>query len=201
MRPSVAIAFVATELEGEELTFDPEPTRFGITQSVYDAFRHLRGLPPRSVAQITQDEYVVIYSGNYWGVIHASQLPDGLDLVLFQLAVNVGTGRAAKILQRVLGVTEDGAIGPATLAAVASFSPSDLIDEVLNAQDAYYDDLVRSNPGRNADYADGWHNRVTKTRLFLATGLTESGAAAGGGIFLGILALLALAWFALRSSN
>ena len=47
----------------------------------------------------------------------ADDLPAGLDHAVFDLAVNSGPARAAKLLQRVLGVAEDGVIGPATLAA------------------------------------------------------------------------------------
>ena len=49
--------------------------------------------------------------------VRADDLPSGLDHAVFDLAVNSGTARAARLLQRVLGVAEDGVIGPATLEA------------------------------------------------------------------------------------
>ena len=51
----------------------------------------------------------------------------GVDLMVFDMAVNSGPGRAGKILQRVVGATVDGGIGPQTLGMVAKMEPQDII--------------------------------------------------------------------------
>lgn len=65
----------------------------------------------------------VIYDKLYWQRIGGDALPAGLDEFLFDYGVNSGTGRAAKALQRALGVLPDGVIGPRTLAALAKADP------------------------------------------------------------------------------
>jgi len=45
-------------------------------------------------------------------------LPGGLDLAVFDFAVNSGPARAVKTLQRIVGVPADGVMGAMTLDAV-----------------------------------------------------------------------------------
>ena len=82
---------------------------------------------PVSVAEVralTRVEAGAIYRRLYWATVKAEGLPAGLDLAVFDLAVNSGPGRAARLLQRALGLLEDGVIGPKTLDAVASRDPA-----------------------------------------------------------------------------
>ena len=46
-------------------------------------------------------------------------MPPSLALLVFDAAVNCGVGRAARWLQGVLGVAQDGVLGDITLAALA----------------------------------------------------------------------------------
>jgi lysozyme family protein len=189
--PSVAVDEVVNDLEGSEFTHDPEATRFGIVQSEYDRYRTRKGLPLRSVEFIEADEYNAIYGQNFWSPLKCSQMPDGVDFVLFQLGVNVGVGRAAKILQSVVGVDQDGDIGPQTIAAVKALPPKQVIDGLFEAQDAYYDAIADAHPDTLAQYRSGWHNRVEKAKVFLATGFTET-QVVGGGAGLIVLVLVAV---------
>jgi len=60
-----------------------------------------------------------IYRKQYWDAIRADQLPDQVRFDIFDAAVNSGVKQAVKWLQRVVGVSEDGIIGPATLGAAS----------------------------------------------------------------------------------
>jgi hypothetical protein len=93
-------------------------TMKGVTQRVYDAWRRKHSLAPRSVRYLEQSELEAIYKHDYWDKVHGDDLPSGVDLAVFDLAVNSGVSRAAKMLQACVGVAQDGIIGPATLAAV-----------------------------------------------------------------------------------
>lgn len=92
-------------------------TMRGITQRVYDAWRERQGKPRQAVKDIAKDEIEAIYRANYWAVIRADELPVGLDLCVFDFAVNSGPARAARHLQAVLGARVDGHIGDVTLDA------------------------------------------------------------------------------------
>jgi len=59
-----------------------------------------------------------IYRRDYWDRVRGGDLPPALALLVFDAAVNNGVGRAVRWLQAAAGVAADGALGPATLAAV-----------------------------------------------------------------------------------
>ena len=46
-------------------------------------------------------------------------LPAGIDLAIYDCAVNQGLGRARRLLQQAAGVTVDGKIGPVTMVVAA----------------------------------------------------------------------------------
>ena len=95
--------------------------------------------PDRTVQDlknITTQQVTRIYREGYWEKVRADELPLGLDLLLFDMAVNAGPGRAIKLLQAALGVTQDGVLGPITLGAIRKVKPEKLLKDLArNASD------------------------------------------------------------------
>jgi lysozyme family protein len=111
-------------------------TMNGIIQREYDTYRHLKGLEPQDVRNITRAEGEEIYRG-YWK--HCELLPPGLDMTFFDTAVNMGRTRATKILQFVLGIPYDGLWGPQTAKAVAAITDVvSVIDKYTEHREATY---------------------------------------------------------------
>jgi lysozyme family protein len=76
------------------------PTMRGIIQREYDAWRVKQGKGKRPVKQIEQSELRTIYRNEYWDAMDCDGLPCGLDLCVFDAAVNSGAGRAKKWLEQ-----------------------------------------------------------------------------------------------------
>jgi lysozyme family protein len=93
-------------------------TNLGITRATLARARG-RAVAADDVKRLGRGEAAAIYRRSYWDPVRGDDLPAGLDLAVFDLAVNSGPARAARALQRVLGCTEDGLVGAATLAAAA----------------------------------------------------------------------------------
>lgn len=96
-------------------------TNMGITHKTLARWRRVSPwwkLPKSDVKALTRTEAKTIYKALYWSRVAANNLPSGLDLALFDFAVNSGPGRAIRTLQQVLGVAADGVIGPITRAAL-----------------------------------------------------------------------------------
>lgn len=129
-------------------------TNKGITQHVYNSWRKSKGLPTRDVKNIPMSEVVLIYKQNYWDKIKGDDLPEGLDLALFDFAVNSGVGRAIKYIQQIVGVNPDGVMGPVTLRAIED-SKEDLILEVCNERMRFLKGLSTWHY-----FGKGWSNRV-----------------------------------------
>lgn len=96
-------------------------TRYGVTEAVAREVGY-RG----DMRELPLDLAKRIYKDRYWDAVKAEQLPPAVRYVVFDAAVNSGPGQAAKWLQRALGVTDDGVIGPKTLAAANAANPDAL---------------------------------------------------------------------------
>lgn len=94
-------------------------------------------------------------------------LPAGVDFVVFDFGVNSGPKRAIQFLQRVVGVTQDGAIGPKTLAAVAAMPADKIIIELTAARLAWLKKL-KTWP----TFGKGWTSRLAGVRS-LATAMAD----------------------------
>lgn len=86
-------------------------TKFGISKRAY---------PGEDIAGMTLDRAKLIYRRGYWGPAGCDAVPDAIRFDLFDMAVNAGVRTAIKALQRSVGETDDGIIGPRTLQAVSS---------------------------------------------------------------------------------
>ena len=100
-----------------------------------------------------------IYRRNYWERCRCQDLPDGIDWAVFDWAVNSGTGRAAKALQRAVGTLEDGAIGPQTLMCVGNEKPEEIINRIAIHRDSFYRSLSTFDT-----FGRGWLRRNDETR-------------------------------------
>jgi lysozyme family protein len=92
-----------------------------------------------------------VYDGmareSYWRPMQCDALASGVDLSAFDDSWNTGTGSAAKKLQWLVGVTQDGQIGPLTLGQVARCSLAP-IARALSSHDAA---LLQAKLGVTAD--------------------------------------------------
>jgi lysozyme family protein len=133
-------------------------TNLGVTKRVWEAFvghpvdeAAMRALTPADVAPL--------YRQNYWNRVHGDDLPAGVDYAVMDFAVNSGTSRAAKTLQRACGVNDDGAIGQQTLDAVGNADPIALIDTVCDERLAFLQTLPSFGT-----FGHGWTNRVQRVK-------------------------------------
>jgi lysozyme family protein len=131
------------------------PTMKGVTQVTYNAHRARNGLALQTVQLISGAEISDIYKSEYWDALNADNLPNGVDYETFDFGVNSGIHRAATLLQSILGVTADGAIGPATIAAARVDTPA-VIQRLEGARVAFQQHLATWGV-----FGRGWSNRDT----------------------------------------
>jgi lysozyme family protein len=130
-------------------------TMRGVTQAVYNAWRKAANLPTQSVRFISDLEIAAIYRDQYWDRIRGDDLPSGIDFAVFDYAVNSGVSRAARTLQGVVGVTQDGVIGPATLQATKTY----VAMSVTNRRLAFMKSLSIW-----ATFGKGWSARIADVK-------------------------------------
>ncbi|MBP8288552.1 MAG: glycoside hydrolase family 108 protein, partial [Chromatiaceae bacterium] len=125
-------------------------TKFGISQRSY---------PALNIRALSLDEAKAIYQRDYWDKVQGEALPAGLDLLLLDHAVNAGPARAIRLLQHLVGVPEDGVMGPVTLAGVAIADRDDLIARYTELRLDFYRDLPTWR-----HFGAGWSRRVQRAR-------------------------------------
>jgi len=148
------------EHEGGFVNHPSDPggmTNLGVTKAVYDKFIN-RESTEKEMRALTPIEVAPIYKKNYWDRGRCDDLPSGVDWSVFDWGVNSGVGRSAKALQRIVGVTADGGIGPMTLKAVANFEPKDIIVKMHATRQKFYEGLTTFKT-----FGKGWTRRNNET--------------------------------------
>lgn len=133
-------------------------TNLGITLATLRAWRK-RPVSKADVRDLTRAEAAEIYRARYWDAVRGDDLPAGVDLMVFDLAVNSGVKRGGQFLQEALGVAADGAIGPVTLAALKAVRPVEIIERMAARRERYYRGL-RTFP----TFGKGWLARLASVR-------------------------------------
>ena len=132
-------------------------TNLGVTKRVY-----LEHGGTKDMKDLLVEDVAPIYKKGYWDKMKGDELPNGLDLCVFDFGVNAGPGRSAKYLQTMIGTVADGGIGPNTLKAVEAYvSEHGINKSIENFQEArqgYYEKLSTFET-----FGRGWTRRVTET--------------------------------------
>lgn len=132
-------------------------TSRGITQKEFTAWLQEQGLPNSDVWQATEQQIETIYHGEYWEPL-CDTIPVGTDYLYFDMAVNAGPHEATLLLQRAVGVTADGRIGPISRLAIAAADPATLIEKFSTEKIAFYKELHQPKN------INGWLNRVAEVK-------------------------------------
>ncbi len=152
-------------LEGGYVDHKNDPggaTNMGITRKTLARWRRVSPwwkLKKSEVRSLKKTEAAAIYKAFYWDRCRCSVLASGLDLAMFDFAVNSGPVRAIRTLQALVGVSRDAIVGPLTLAAIrkktASLGLSTLIVGLSKARLSFLHKLKNF-----ALFGRGWQVRV-----------------------------------------
>lgn len=127
-------------------------TSRGITQREYNAWCLEKERAAGDVWKAQQADIEAIYYEEYWQP-WCDLIPLGTDYMFFDMCVNSGPHEAILLIQRALGVTDDGRIGPVTREAIRSANPAKLLLAFTAKKEAFYRSLHQPK------YLRGWLNR------------------------------------------
>lgn len=133
-------------------------TNLGVTKRVWEEWVG-REVDEAEMRALTPDLVKPLYKKNYWDKIKGDDLPDGLDYAAYDLAVNSGTGRAAKYLQQIAGVPADGVIGPKSLEAIKACPADEAVDALCDMRL----DFLQKLPTWDT-FGKGWGRRVEEVK-------------------------------------
>ena len=135
-------------------------TNLGVTARVWEEWLG-RPVSEKEMRALTPLMVKPLYKRKYWDACRADELVSGVDYVVFDVAVNSGTGRAIKILQDCVGATVDGGFGPATMALVkkASSEPNRIIELYCTKRLEFLQSLRTFET-----FGKGWSRRVAEVK-------------------------------------
>ena len=133
-------------------------TNLGVTKASWERYLN-RDVSEADMRALTPEVVKPFYKTMYWDKIKGDDLPSGIDYAAYDLAVNSGTGRAAKYLQEIAGVPADGVIGPKSLEAIQSCDAKETADTIC---DMRMDFLKRLSTFDT--FGKGWADRVSKVK-------------------------------------
>ena len=142
--------------EGGYVWHEEDPggeTNLGVTKKVYQEWGGTKDMK-----DLTVEDVAPIYKKNYWDRCKCDDLESGVDWVVFDWAVNSGTGRAAKAIQKICGAAQDGAIGPKTLALIGTQNTQYVIEEFGKIRQDFYESLKTFDT-----FGKGWTRRNKET--------------------------------------
>lgn len=129
-------------------------TNFGIAK---------RSHPNVDIKNLTEEGAKEIYREKYWNKIKGDELAPAVALAVMDYAVNSGTSRAAKTLQKVVSAIVDGAIGPNTLKRVKEAVETDgenaVAQAVVMERVGFLCRLVKNKPEMIV-FLHGWMKRT-----------------------------------------
>ena len=144
-------------------------TKYGITIGTLGNWLG-REATIEDVRALTQATAREIYHANYWRTCKCDELPQGIDYIVFDLAVNSGVGTAGRLLQESIngckssvnpkGVVVDGVIGPVTAKTAHKPYIHDLLGVLVNTRDEYYRSLDDFDV-----FGQGWLARLERVRM------------------------------------
>lgn len=124
-------------------------TRWGISQKAF---------PNVNVAALTRDEAARLYHDNYW--VGDNLADQRLANLLLSMCVNMGKASAIRLLQKGLGITQDGTWGPMT-EHYCNSDPGLATTEFAAQCVKHYCDIAYVSPKQQL-YLLGWIRRVVE---------------------------------------
>jgi len=132
-------------------------TNLGVTKKVWEEWV---GHEVKTMKDLTPEDVAPMYQAKYFMACYANQLPVGIDYMAFDAAVNMGPGRAVKLLQECLGCVPDGTIGPRTMQLIDQKKPEDIVDLYSKRKTSFYEGLATF-----ATFGKGWLKRVEDVKF------------------------------------
>jgi len=133
-------------------------TNLGVTKAAWEAWL-VRTATESDMRALTPEKVKPFYKAMYWDKIKGDDLPSGVDYAAYDLAVNSGTGRAAKYLQRIADVAEDGVIGPRSLEAIKKCDAEDTVSKICDMRMDFLKGLNTFDT-----FGKGWTIRVNDVK-------------------------------------
>ena len=147
----LAIPKILAREGGDKVTDNPKDpgglTKFGISQKSY---------PKMNIRALTETMAKQLYRADFWTTIRGDDIQSqSLAEAVFDAAVNHGPGTVIKWLQSILGVSQDGVLGPLSVTAINKAPELQTLALFRVARIRNYASQVQKTPSKR-EFLLGW---------------------------------------------
>jgi lysozyme family protein len=144
------------------------PTKYGVTLNEWIQHGYDKNgdgiIDKEDVKLLDQNDFEVILKSQYWDKWKADLIENqSVAELLVDWLYNSGVW-AIKLPQRILGLTEDGLVGPKTIEAVNLSDQEDFFNKVWNSRKDFYNQIVARRP-EQGKFLKGWMNRLNSYKF------------------------------------
>lgn len=168
MKHDFDVAFeILLEFEGEYTNNLNDPggiTKYGISKKSY---------PQLDIENLTKEDAQKIYYRDFWIPLKCNDIPSGINIALFDTAVNIGLKNAVKLFQITINyirkennkkeISVDGIIGNQTLGALEEVLKTHTIVSIISIflmkRIEYYVNIISKNK-KLKEFLFGWIKRT-----------------------------------------
>jgi lysozyme family protein len=140
------------------------PTMRGITWRDNADLLTKMGYSKDTLKKLTPEHAKEIYKARYYTEPGVHKLPEDLQYYVFDFAVNSGPPKAIKKLQKVIGVKQDGVLGPETVKKVQEYAKihgmATLKKNYVGEREQFMRNLAKQDPNKHGGSLQGWLNRI-----------------------------------------
>lgn len=135
-------------------------SKYGVTGAALASHRGVKDVSAKDMENLTLGEAVQIGKRAYYDAPNLDLLPwNRVTASILDFAWGTGPKQAIKILQRLVGVADDGVIGPATVRAYRNWLEADKAEAWAGKRNAFYELIIKQRPA-NKKYERGWKART-----------------------------------------
>lgn len=136
-------------------------TNMGITIATFRQ-QFGRNKTCRDLANMTPSQWNLIFHLHFWDKWKADSI-NNQSIANFLVDWSFHSGIwGIKLPQRILGVKDDGIVGPKTLAALNNYpDQGELFERLWKRRKQYLDDIIKRKPSQKV-FRDGWYNRIAQ---------------------------------------
>lgn len=136
-------------------------TNKGVTYKTWEAYCKKKGKEASltTLRKMTNAEWMEIFKTGYWDAWKA-------DSIMSQRVANICVDwswmsgvKVIKKVQKMLGLTADGIVGPKTLASINGHSEDALFGQIKELRKKYYESIVKKDPTQQI-FLKGWLRRL-----------------------------------------
>ena len=136
-------------------------TYAGISQVYNPTWEGWKNIDNKSENELTP-MVKTFYNNIFWNPINGEKInSQKIANSLFDFAVNAGVRNAVKILQRIIGVKDDGIVGPITLRAInkSTKDGENMLSHVYTLNKLSYYNAICNHDKTMVKFLFGWTNR------------------------------------------